>query len=294
MTKVNEGFSVSVSVTDDDTAGLSIISETRLTVTEDGSDTDFFEVKLNSAPPAGETVSASITATPAGTVTFNGTNDTDTLMFTDITWNKPQVVIVHGVNDNKDNYDDSRLATIRLATIKVDASEGGYDEVFSGSVSVTVTDDDTPKLIISQENVSLPENNDNDMAESVTYTVKLATQPSGGNVRVDVTSNDPKIATVSPESRTFPLGDSGSEYWDAEHLVTVTSVPDMVDNDGRSVRMMHVAKGGGYNGVTAETEVTINDDDIAELIIVPPPRRRRKRIRGWRTNIRGWHVHGHC
>ena len=45
-------MSVSVSVTDDDTAGLSIISETRLTVTEDGSDTDFFEVKLNSAPPA--------------------------------------------------------------------------------------------------------------------------------------------------------------------------------------------------------------------------------------------------
>ena len=88
---------------------------------------------------------------------------------------------------------------------------GEYDYVFSASISVTVTDDDTPKLIISQEKVSLSEDPDDDMPNLYTYTVKLATQPSG-NVRVDVTSNDPKIATVSPESLTFTPVNSGSEY----------------------------------------------------------------------------------
>ena len=244
---------LSVSVTDDDTAGLSIIPETRLTVTEDGSDTDFFEVKLNSAPPNG-TVSVEITATPEGTVTFNGTNPSVTLMFTDTTWNRPQVVIVHGTNDDKDNPGDSRSAII-----KVDPSSGGYDEVASVSMSVTVTDDDTPKLTLSLEKVPLTEGSDS--AQTATYTVGLATKPSG-NVRVDVTSNDPKIATVDPESHTFtPVN------WGTPQGFTVTSVPDMVDNDGRSVRMKHVAHGGGYNGVTAETEVTITDDDTAGLTI---------------------------
>ena len=68
--------------------------------------------------------------------------------------------------------------------------------------------------------------------------------------------------------------------------VTVTSVPDMVDNDGRSVRVTHVAQGGGYKGVTAETEVTITDDDMAELDISD--------VDDSVTSIRGWHGHRHC
>ena len=110
-----DGATLSVSVTDDDTTGLSIISETRLTVAEDGSDTNFFKVKLNSAPLANEPVSAEITATPADTVTFNDANTTSVdLMFTNLTWNRPQVVFVYGKDDNKDNPSDSRLATITV------------------------------------------------------------------------------------------------------------------------------------------------------------------------------------
>ena len=131
-------------------------------------------------------------------------------------------------------------------------------------MSVTVTDDDTPKLTLSLEKVSLTEGVGLDGRDeaTATYTVALATQPSG-DVRVDVTSNDPNIATVNPESLTFIPGD-----WNTEQSLTITSVPDMVANDGRSVRMTHVAHGGGYNGVTAETEVTITDDDMAELMVV--------------------------
>ena len=52
--------------------------------------------------------------------------------------------------------------------------------------------------------------------------------------------------------------------------VTVTSVPDRVDNGDRSVRIKHVATGGGYDGVTAERTVTIRDNDTAGLSLGMP------------------------
>ena len=71
-------------------------------------------------------------------------------------------------------------------------------------------------------------------------------------------------------SLTFmPDGDDAS-LWNTPQTVTVYSVPDRVVNGDRSVRIKHEAHSGRYDGVTAESEVTIADDDTTGLIVGDP------------------------
>ena len=65
-------------------------------------------------------------------------------------------------------------------------------------MSVSVTDDDTANLVASSLTVG--------EAGSGTFTVKLATQPSG-SVTVAVSSDDTGAATASPASLTFTTAD---------------------------------------------------------------------------------------
>ena len=266
---------VAVSVVDDDTVGLSITPETRLTVPEDGSDFRSFRVSLKSEPIA--SVTLTITAAPTEVVTFNGSTNTSVEMtFTTADWKIPQSVRVYGKDDEVDNTGDSRSATIKVDPGQTaDEDEYSYDNVTELSIQVTVTDNDTAKLTLSKEKVPLDEGSIlditsrtiDDTAKMATYNVKLATEPSG-NVRVDVTSADPKIATVSDESSSLTFT---TDNWNMDQVVTINSVRDLVDNDGRSVRIKHVAYGGGYNGITAENEITITDDDVAGLDLGDAP-----------------------
>ena len=53
-------------------------------------------------------------------------------------------------------------------------------------------------------------------------------------------------------------------YGASFQTVTVVPVDDIIDNDGRSVSITHTALGGGYDDITAKSEITINDGDAAD------------------------------
>ena len=260
---------VTVSVTDDDTAGLSILPTTGLTVYEDGR-AAYLQVKLTSAPSAAG-VKVEITATPA-TVTFGaGADSTLTVTFAEGNWNRYQQVQVNAAPDDVDNPGDSRSTAIELDP--TDDSSGRYNEVTSVRMTVTIEDDDTKGLTLSPKTVNVTEGDDSTSPSEGTYTVRLNSEPSRP-VRLDITSLDPKIAKVSAPGATDGAATTSLTFtrsnWNEVQTVTVYSVPDLVANGDRSVRIRHEAHSGGYDGVTAESEVTITDDDETGLTVGEP------------------------
>ncbi len=119
--------SVSVTLTDDDTAGVTL-SKTSVTVTEASAGrTATYTVKLNTRPTG--TVTVTPTSSNTGVATVSAA-----LTFTTSTWNAAQTITVTGVDDSSDGE--------RSTTITHAASGGGYNSVSIASVAVTLTDDD--------------------------------------------------------------------------------------------------------------------------------------------------------
>ncbi len=220
--------SASLAVTDDDTPALVLTPET-LTVDEGGSGT--YRVAL-ATEPAGNV-----------TVTIAGTNEVttaqNTLTFTAENWNVAQSVVVSAGQD-ADAADDRARLDHR-------ASGGGYDSV-TGSVAVTVTDDDTPGLILTPAALTLAE------GASASYTVALATEPTG-NVTVSIAGTGD--VTVDRSTLSFT-----SRNWSAAQTVTLFAARDEdVAND--SATLAHRARGGDYSSVTGSVEVTVTDAGAA-------------------------------
>ena len=253
-----------VVVIDDDTAGLSIIPETRLTVPEKDDETGgpvLLRVKLDSAPRTG-TVLVMVTAKPDGSVMFGDLNMIE-FMFTADTWNFYQQVLVLGEDDNIDNHNDSRLVGIKIDPSNSDSPfDEDYNAVASVEMSVTITDNDDAGFILYDDAESiLPKKPSLEEGTQEVYKISLKTIPSN-DVFVDITSGDLNIATVTPPIIMFTPDD-----WNTRKVFNVISVSDNVDNDGRSVRIEYMGHGGDYDDVTAENEVTITDNDEKGLMV---------------------------
>ena len=120
---VSSANAVTVTVSDDDTAGVSM-SPTSLTLNE--GDSDSYTVVLESEP------TATVSITPSSD-TSDMTLSPGHLTFSSTTWNTPQTVTVTALQDD-DNEDE---------TIAVSHSVRGYGSISSGdTVTVTVRDDD--------------------------------------------------------------------------------------------------------------------------------------------------------
>jgi ribosomal protein L9 len=116
---------VEVTVTDDDSAGVSL-SKSNLAVSEIGS-TGTYEVMLTSQPTA--TVTIAVTSSNVGEATV----EPATLTFTASNWDTPQTVTVTGVDDDVDDGDIQ-------VTISHNASsaDSAYDSIIIADVTVTV------------------------------------------------------------------------------------------------------------------------------------------------------------
>ncbi len=106
---------------------------------------------------------------------------------------------------------------------------------------------------------------------TATYTIRLESQPSGGDVTITPMSGDTSIATVSG-----PLVFE-SDNWEEAQTVTITGVNDDVDNAGekRATTITHSVSGGDYGGVSAApVSVEVTDDDAdptVTLALSPDP-----------------------
>ncbi len=227
-----------VTVTDKDAPNL-LLSDGSLTIDE--GDNRTYTVRLATLP------------TGNVTVTIDGTSGTDldldktTLTFTTNTWNSPQTVRVTAGQDD-DGAEDTATLTHR-------ASSGGYAGVSKG-LPVTVTDNDTPDLLLSTNTLGINE------SESETYTVKLATQPTG-NVTVTIGGFSGTDLSLSTSRLSF-----NTNTWNSPRTVRVTARTDM-DNVNDSETLTHTASGADYGAVSKNLPVTVTDDDVPNLLLSP-------------------------
>ena len=232
-----ETAEVAVTVTDDDTPGTVVLSPTSLGVAE-GADAEY-TVRLATQP------SAEVTVAVTGQAGTDLTLDAASLTFTTVTWNTVQTVTVSAAEDD-DAVNDA-------ATLLHTASGGNYGSV-TGSLGVTVTDDDTAGLTLSTATLGVAEGDD---AE---YTVRLATQPTA-TVTVAVTGQASTDLTLSAASLTFT-----TSTWSTAQTVTVSAAED-IDAANDAATLLHTASGGDYAGETAEVAVTVTDDETAGLTL---------------------------
>ena len=226
----------SVTVDDDETAGVTSSQSGALALTEGGS-AGTYTLVLDTEPTG--TVTITLTSSDTGAVTV-----TPTLSFDATDWSSTKTVTVTVVDDAD--------ATDEDVTITYGISGGGYDSVTLTAQSVTVDDDETAGVTSSQSGaLALTEG-----GSAGTYTLVLATEPTG-TVTITLTSSDTGAVTVTPMI-TFDATD-----WSSTKTVTVTVVDD-ADATDESVTITYGISGGGYDGVTLTAQsVTVDDDETA-------------------------------
>ncbi len=240
---------LSVTVLDDDNAGITVTETSGSTATTEAGGADTISVVLDTEPTANVTIAVSSSDTTEGTV------DKGSLVFIASNWSTPQIVTVTGQDDNLADGDQNYTIVLARA-VSGDVHYGGsltrYNAINPADVTVTNTDDDAG-VMLSTSAVTVTEASGS--SNTANYTVKLSIQPSG-NVTVTPTSSDTSVATVSPASLIFTTSN-----WNTVQTVTVTGVDDSSDGD-RSTTITHTVTGADYASVSAASVVvTLTDDD---------------------------------
>ncbi len=235
--------SLAVSVAEHSEAGL-ILSTRSVSVHEGGSSP--LTLRLKSRP------SADVTVTLTQPSNIDVTLDTDlktpgnqnALRFTTSNWSTAQAVTLSAAEDD-DAVDDSAAFSL--------AASGGDYEGLAGDVSVTVTDHDTPGLLVTPTTLAMNEGG------SGTLFVRLGAKPKR-NRTIALTSNDAGV-TLDQSSLTFTPDD-----WDTPQTVTVSAA---AGNGAapENTRVQLTAFGGGYLDETEIVVVDVREDGQAGLML---------------------------
>ena len=238
---------VTVTVVDNDGAGVSIIASNGSTVVTEAAGagrTDTYTVVLNTRPTRNVRIAVLSSDEAAATVSPASLN------FLTTNWDTMQTVTVVAVDDNVDQGNRSVTIT-HTATL----GDPNYRRITIPSVAATVADNDTAAVTITEfGGVAVTEAAGADHTD--TYTVVLDTVPSA-NVVIAIESVGTAAVTVSPASLRFT-----TTNWNTAQTVTITGVDDNVDQGNRSVTITHTATSGdtNYNGISiAPVTATVVD-----------------------------------
>ena len=234
-----------ITITDDDTRGVALSKET-LALTEGGAHKTY-TLKLLSQPTGEVTINVSGAPSGSFVLQYQSTSSSSApipVTFDENDWNRTKTVTVRPASD--DDHEDYSGSIVH-------AVEGYGDFTAADSISVTVTDISVPAVLFNTKQVSLKE------GETATYTVKLATRPSG-TVTVTPISDDTGIATVSG-----PLS-LNSTNWKSGLTVTVTGAQD--ENGAIDTTSISHTVAGYHDDVTRAdpVSVTVADDDAALVL----------------------------
>ena len=240
----------SVTTTDDDVAGITIVEEAGTTVVAEAAGTDTYTVVLDAEP--GSDVVIDVTSADTGEVTASPA----TLTFTTATWNTPQTVTVTGVDEA---IDDGDQVTVVTAAVRDISSDNAFDGE-SAVVSVTTLNDDTAGI-----SVSAISGNTSEAGDQATFTIALDSEPLD-DVTIALSSDDTSEGTVAPTSAVFTPAN-----WNTPQTITVTGQPDAIEDGDQAYSIITAAASStdpAYDGRNAgDVSVTNTDDDTAGITV---------------------------
>ena len=237
----------SLTITDDDTAGLAVSPTTstssRLQTTEAGG-TATFTVALTSEP------TGNVELDLASSDTSEGAVSPSSLTFTSTNWNTAQTVTLTGQDDSI--ADGSQDYTVTLTVDQANTADAIYDALSVVTVYAENADDEYG-LVVGAVTGQATE-----AGGQASFTVALRTQPAQA-VTVAVTSRDSSEGRVSPSTLTFQPGS-----WSTTQAVTVTGLDDDVDDGAVTwqVRLDPASGDGNYNALAnVHVSLTTTDND---------------------------------
>ena len=165
---------------------------------------------------------------------------------------------VTGVDDTQIDGPQASVVTLTVDDV---ASDDAFDAAPDQKVAVTTTDNDSGRLIVSKDTLSVAEGGTSEI-----FTVSLAARPVG-DVVIDVSSDDASEATVSPARLAFTPSD-----WNVPQSVTVTGVDDPeVDGPQASEVTLAVDDAASDDAFDVAADhkiaVTTADNDVALHIL---------------------------
>ena len=242
---VNVTEDLTVTVTDDDSAGVTI-EPAALSVVAGRSNE--YTVALATEPTGDVTVTISGHASTAVTL------DKTTLTFTVGNWSMAQTITVSA----------AQSAATGKVTLAHAVSGADYGSVTADSVvvSVVAVAAQQPTLQVgvssSTQTLIVPEGGAN------SYALVLSSRPTG-DVTIGVTLPAGTDLTLDKTSLTFTV-----DNWDTAQTVTVTAAEDDDGVTDAVATLTHTISGGGYGSTTVpDLEVSITENDTAGLTIEP-------------------------
>jgi formylglycine-generating enzyme required for sulfatase activity len=238
---------VSTSITDDDTAGITVsaiggaTSEAAVSAT--------FTVVLDSEPTQDVTIGVSSSDTGEGTV------NTATLTFTSGNWNSAQTVTVTGVNDDVDDGDQVYSVVLAVAS----SSDSNYNGLNPSDVSVSNSDNDAATLSINDISIT-----ELDAAGSATTTFTVSSSVESVNtITVDYASSDDTATAGSDYTAT-----SGTVTMTAgatSQTFTITHLGDVIDEANET---FNITLSNATNATISDNTgvATINDNDAEPTV----------------------------
>ena len=260
--------SQTLTITDDDTRGITVSKATLTLDEEDNMATmdeaehqDTYTVVLDSEPSGG-TVTIGIASDDT---TIAGVAPA-TLTFDASDWDEPQTVTVTAVADGIDNPNDRRTAAI---THTVTATGTDYDGATASGVTVTVNDDDgAPTLSINSPSVAEV---DSGATATLTFTVQLLPQ-SGNTVTVDYADTGSGTATSGgTDYVTLTSGTLSFAPMETSKSVAVTVTGDDIDEFDETVVVRLSSPSNATltgSATTLDGTGTINDNDATPTVSV--------------------------
>ena len=245
---------VTVSNNDDDDARIRMVSSGSST-SEAGPGLVTVRFSLGSMPTADVSVSF------ASSNEDEGTLSTNSVSWTQLTWNEVRTVTVTGGDDDVDDGDVAYTIDIDPA-VSTDPKYSGRAPVGGLTLPLTNIDDETAAITVSalSPTSALAEG-----GAAGTFTVVLESEPLV-DVVIDITSMFPTEAGVDKAALTFTDLD-----WSTPQVVTVTPGDDDVDDDDQSF-VIHVAAASAvgdpkYDGLAPSSNVSVvtQDDDTAGI-----------------------------
>ena len=223
-------------IIDDDSRGVTVSAQA-MSVSEGGTAT--YTVVLNTQP------TDEVTVRPAVSGDNDVTVSPERGTFTTRSWRNAQTFTISAASDD-DGADDH-------ATISHTASGADYAGVQVDKVTITVSDDDTPGVTLSTDEIVLVEGG------QTTYTVVLDTRPTGPvTVRPSLSAESDADVRVRPSTLRFT-----SRNWNTEQTLTVSANEDG-DSTHDSATISHTVAGADYDqAIAGQVSVTVNDDDVA-------------------------------
>lgn len=239
-----DAANVSVSNSDNETAGVTVQPLTGL-VTNEGGGTATFTIVLNTAPTANVTIGLSSSDATEGSVPAS-------VVFTPANWSTPQTVTVTGVDDNQ--IDGPVAYTI--ITANTVSSDSNYSNLTVLDVAVTNDDNDVAAINVTPTSGLIT----TEAGGTATFTIVLATQPTA-NVLFDLTSSNTSEGSVNPGTITFTPAN-----WNLPQTVTLTGQLDFVDDPQTGytiITSVVTSADADYNG--------LNPSDVTATNVEPRP-----------------------